>query len=160
MVTRSRLNSRSSRSWMISMWSMPKKPQRKPKPRATEVSGSKVREASLSCSFSRASRRSGYLAAVLGVDAAVDHGLGRPVAGQGLGGGTLRAGDGVAHPGVLHVLDGGGEVAHLPGAAGRRQGSIAQGPQVAALQHADTGRRWPSCVMVMPRRRVPSMTRK
>ena len=61
MVTRSRSNSRSSRSWIISMWSMPKNPHRKPKPRAMEDSGSKDREASLSCSFSRASRRSGYL---------------------------------------------------------------------------------------------------
>ena len=60
-VTRSRSNSRSSRSWMTSMWSIPKKPQRKPKPRAAELSGSKLREASLSRSFSRASRRSGYL---------------------------------------------------------------------------------------------------
>ena len=60
-VTRSRLNSRSRRSWMISMWSIPKKPHRKPKPRATELSGSKVRLASFSCSFSSASRRSGYL---------------------------------------------------------------------------------------------------
>ena len=61
-VTRSRLYSRSSRSWMISRWSRPKKPQRKPKPRATEVSGSKNRDASFSWSFSRASRSSGYLA--------------------------------------------------------------------------------------------------
>ena len=60
-VTRSRSNSRSSRSWMTSMCSMPRKPQRKPKPRATELSGSKESEASLSLSFSSASRRSGYL---------------------------------------------------------------------------------------------------
>ena len=31
--------SRRSRSWMISMWSSPRKPQRKPKPSATELSG-------------------------------------------------------------------------------------------------------------------------
>ena len=36
---RSRSNSRSRRSWMISMWSRPRKPQRKPKPSATELSG-------------------------------------------------------------------------------------------------------------------------
>ncbi len=47
---------------MISMWSRPRKPQRKPKPSATEVSGSKTSEASLSLSFSSASRRSSYLA--------------------------------------------------------------------------------------------------
>ena len=39
-VTRSMLNSRSSRSWTISMCSRPRKPQRKPKPSATDVSGS------------------------------------------------------------------------------------------------------------------------
>jgi len=36
---RSRLNSRSSRSWTISMWSRPRKPHRNPKPSATELSG-------------------------------------------------------------------------------------------------------------------------
>ncbi|MNP51301.1 hypothetical protein D3C76_1456070 [compost metagenome] len=54
------LNSRSIRSWMISMWRSPRKPQRKPKPRAVEDSGSNFREASLSTSFSKASRRSLY----------------------------------------------------------------------------------------------------
>ena len=61
-VTKSRLYSRSSRSCMISKCSNPKKPQRNPKPRATEVSGSKNREASFNCSFSSASRKSPYLA--------------------------------------------------------------------------------------------------
>ena len=67
----------------------------------------------------------GVLAAVLGIDAAVDHGLGGPVAGQRLGGGICRVGDGVAHLGVLHGFDGGGEVAHLAGLEGIR-GLIAQ----------------------------------
>ena len=57
-VIKSKSYSRSSRSWMISMCKSPKKPHRKPKPRATEVSGSKVREASFNCSFSKASRKS------------------------------------------------------------------------------------------------------
>ncbi len=35
---RSRLNSRSNRSRMISRWSRPRKPQRKPKPSAADVS--------------------------------------------------------------------------------------------------------------------------
>ena len=39
-ASRSRSNSRSSRSWMISMCSRPRKPQRKPKPSAWLVSGS------------------------------------------------------------------------------------------------------------------------
>ena len=56
---RSSANSRSSRSWTISMWSSPRKPQRNPKPSATELSGSNVKLASLRCSFSSASRSSG-----------------------------------------------------------------------------------------------------
>ena len=39
-VMRARSNSRSSRSWTISMCSSPRKPQRNPKPSAVEVSGS------------------------------------------------------------------------------------------------------------------------
>ena len=53
-----RPNSRSRRSRTISMWSRPRKPHRKPKPSAPDVSGSKVNELSLSRSFSNASRRS------------------------------------------------------------------------------------------------------
>ena len=43
-VIRSRSNSRSSRSWTISMCSRPRKPQRNPKPSAVDVSGSKKNE--------------------------------------------------------------------------------------------------------------------
>ena len=57
----------------------------------------------------------GVLAAILGVDAAVDHALRRAIAGQRLGGGVRRVGDGVAHLRVLHVFDAGGEIAHLAG---------------------------------------------
>ena len=76
----------------------------------------------------------GVLAAVLRIHAAVDHGLGLPVTRQGLSGGVLLSGDGVAHLRVPHVLDGGGEVAHLP----RPQllaALVPQGPQQPALQH-------------------------
>ena len=59
-VTRSMLNSRSSRSCTISMCSSPRKPQRKPKPSAIEVSGSKKNEASFKRSFSSDSRSSAY----------------------------------------------------------------------------------------------------
>src|SRR5690349_23959821 len=45
---------------MISMWSRPRKPQRKPNPSAADVSGSKWNDASLRRSFSSASRSSGY----------------------------------------------------------------------------------------------------
>ena len=76
----------------------------------------------------------GVFAAVLGVDAAIDHGLGGSIARQGLGRWVLHAGDGVAHPGVLHVFDGGGEPAHL--SSGELAGGLhAQGPQIAAVQH-------------------------
>ena len=61
-VTRSRLNSRSMRSSIISIWRSPRNPQRKPKPSAILVSGSNVSEASLSCNLRSASRRSGYFA--------------------------------------------------------------------------------------------------
>ena len=54
----SRSYSRSSRSRTMSMWSRPRKPQRKPKPSAWLDSGSYERAASFSASFSSASRRS------------------------------------------------------------------------------------------------------
>src|SRR5690348_12618010 len=57
---RSRSNSRSRRSRVISMCSSPRNPHRYPNPSATEVSGSYVSAASFSCSLSRASRRSDY----------------------------------------------------------------------------------------------------
>jgi len=52
------LNSLSKRSWIISICSIPKKPQRNPKPSACEVSSSKVSEASFSCNLSIQSRSS------------------------------------------------------------------------------------------------------
>ena len=57
----------------------------------------------------------GVLCAVGGVDAAEDHRLDLTVAGQGLGGGVVGQRDGVAHAGVLHSLDAGGQVADLAG---------------------------------------------
>src|SRR5699024_2767276 len=57
----------------------------------------------------------GIALAVGGVDAAEHHRLDLAVAGQSLGGGVVRQGDGVTHPGVLHRLDAGGQIAHLPG---------------------------------------------
>src|ERR1039457_4132013 len=55
-VMRSMSNSRSRRSCTISRCSRPRKPQRKPKPGATELSASKLKALSLSRSFSSASR--------------------------------------------------------------------------------------------------------
>ena len=68
----------------------------------------------------------GVLCAVGGVDAAEDHGLDLTVAGQSLGGGVIRQGDGVADAGVLHGLDAGGQIADLTGlqlVAGGQAGS-------------------------------------
>ena len=61
-VTRSRLNSLSSLSCMISRWRSPRNPHLKPNPSAIDVSGSKLSAASFSWSFSSASLRSGYFA--------------------------------------------------------------------------------------------------
>ncbi len=65
-VMRSMSNSRSRRSCTISMCSRPRKPQRKPKPSACDTSGSYCRDASLSLSFSRDSRRASYWLASTG----------------------------------------------------------------------------------------------
>ena len=57
----------------------------------------------------------GVFAAVLGIDAAVDHGTHLAVAGQRLRRGILRAGDGIADLRFVHVFDARGEVADLTG---------------------------------------------
>ena len=76
--------------------------------------------------------------AVLGVDAAEDHGLGRPIAGEGGCRGTVGAGDGVTHLSVLYVLDRGGEPAHLTGGE-LLAGVHAQGAEIPAVQHLIAG---------------------
>ena len=53
--------------------------------------------------------------AVSRVDAAEHHGLDLAIAGQGLGGGIVGQGDGVAHPGVLDRLDAGGQITDFAG---------------------------------------------
>ena len=80
----------------------------------------------------------GVLGTVGGVDAAEHHGLDLTVAGQGLGGGTVCQRDGIAHAGVLHGLDAGGQVADLAGlqlAAGGQAG----GTHVAHLHQRELG---------------------
>ena len=57
----------------------------------------------------------GVLGTVGGVDAAEHHGLDLTVAGQCFGGGIIGQRDGIAHAGVLHGLDAGGQVAYLTG---------------------------------------------
>src|SRR5690606_24788590 len=46
------LNSRSKRSWIISMCNIPKNPQRKPNPNAADDSGSNTNDESFNCNFS------------------------------------------------------------------------------------------------------------
>ena len=68
-------NSRSRRSCTISIWSNPKNPQRKPKPKATDDSGEKVRAASFSWSFSSDARKSSKSSASIGYTPANTIGL-------------------------------------------------------------------------------------
>ena len=53
--------------------------------------------------------------AVRRIDAAEHHRLHRPVSSQRLSCGTVRQGNGVAHSGVAHILDRGGDIAYLSG---------------------------------------------
>ena len=93
---------------------MPRKPQRKPKPRASDVSGSKVKLASLSESFCSAVRRSSNWLWVAGKRPQKTTGHGLLVTGQGLEGRGAGVGDGVADPDVGEALDIGDDVADLP----------------------------------------------
>ena len=99
----------------------------------------------------------GVPCAVGGVDAAEDHGLDLTVAGQSLGGGVIRQGDGVADAGVLHGLDAGGQVADLTGLQ-----LVAGGQLVAPMWPTSTS---VNCApvairrMVSPGLTVPSKTR-
>jgi hypothetical protein len=76
---------------MISMWSRPRNPQRNPKPRAVELSGSKKNEAG------------------------EDHGLDVFKAGHGLDGGMVGIGNGIADLDVADRLHGGEEESDLAG---------------------------------------------
>ena len=53
-------NSLSNLSFIISIWSKPKKPHLKPNPNALDVSGIKVSDASLIANFSKASLSKSY----------------------------------------------------------------------------------------------------
>ena len=80
----------------------------------------------------------GVLGTVGGVDAAEHHGLDLTVAGQGLGGGAVCQCNGIAHAGVLHGLDAGGQIADLTGlqlAAGGQAG----GTHVAHFHQRELG---------------------
>ncbi len=86
----------------------------------------------------------GVLGTVGGVDAAEHHGLDLTVAGQCFGGGIIGQRDGVAHAGVLHGLDAGGQIADLTSlqlGTGGKVGST----HVAHFYQRELRRRWPSC---------------
>jgi len=74
-VMRSRLELALEALLMISMCSRPRKPQRKPKPRATELSGSKKKEESLSLKFFQSIAEQVCSCEIDRIDAGEDHGL-------------------------------------------------------------------------------------
>ena len=76
----------------------------------------------------------GVLAAVLGVNAAVDHSTGRAVAGQSIGAGLGRIGDGVAHLSVGNIFDACGEVSDIAGAK-LGTGFKSNGTHMSDLKH-------------------------
>ncbi len=101
---------------MISRCSRPRKPQRKPKPSAAEVSGSKSKLASLRRSFASAVAQMLEIGGVGREQAAEHDRLHRLEAGQRRRGGAALLGDGVADAAVGHGLDAGGDEADLAGA--------------------------------------------
>ncbi len=95
------------------MWSMPRNPHRKPKPRASEVSGSNVKLASLSESFWSAVRRSSNWLCVAGKSPQKTTCDGFLIARQRLGRGFEGVGDRVADADVAEPLDVRGDVTDL-----------------------------------------------
>ncbi len=102
------------------MWSRPRKPLRKPKPSADEVSGSYVDRRVVEHELAE---RVLEILVVGGVDreqAGEHHRLDRLEAGQRRGARAVGVGHGVADPGVRDVLDRRGEDADLAGLERRR----------------------------------------
>ena len=109
---------------MISRCRSPRKPQRKPKP-----SGRAGLHLPGEAGVVQAQARDGgaqvfEVGGVGGEQAAEHHRLHLLEAGQRLGGGAALVGQGVAHRGVGHLLDGGGEEADLAGAEARHVGGL------------------------------------
>ena len=93
-----------------------------------------------------------------GVHAGVDHGLHRPIAGQGNRSGILQACHRVAHTGIGNGFDGSGQIAHLAGPQGIPWGQ-AQGfmvPTSTTLYTAPVA----IILMSMPVVKLPSLTRR
>ena len=71
---------------------------------------------------------------VLSINAAIHHSLGRAITGQRLRSRAVGLCDGITHPGVLHIFDGSGEIAHFSGGQGLT-GPHAHGQQITTFQH-------------------------
>ena len=115
---------------------MPRKPQRKPKrDRTLRLEGQR---GVVQLELFKCIAQIGILGAVLGIDAAEDHGARRTVAGERLGRGAVGLGDGIADTGVRDLFDGGSEVADLARAQLllRRQ---AERQHIAAFEHLKLG---------------------
>ena len=108
-------NSRSRRSWTISMWRRPRNPQRKPKPRAIELSASNVKLGVVEVQLLHRVAKQRVVLARDRVDPREDEALGGQVAGQRRGRRHRGIGDRVAHLRVPDALEPGGDVADLAG---------------------------------------------
>jgi hypothetical protein len=117
---------------MISMCRRPRKPQRKPKPSAMELSGVEGHGGVVQLELLERVAQVAVLRAVGGIDAGEDHRLRLLVAGQRGPGGILHARDGVAHARVGDGFDGGGEIADLARAE-RLGGTHAERVQIPDL---------------------------
>src|ERR1700746_2628437 len=100
-----RSNSRLSRSWMISRCSSPRKPQRKPKPSAAEVSVSYWKLASLGRGLARVARGCCDGGGIDREQAAEHHRHARLEAGQRLEGRLAVVRDGIADLAVGDAFD-------------------------------------------------------
>src|SRR4028119_691957 len=105
---RSRSYSRVSRSWMISRWRRPRKPQRKPKPRAALDSVSKEKLASLRRSLLMLSRNFSKSAASMGQTPQKTTGWTSSKPGRGAGAGAAAVGRAWLADGVGQFREGGG----------------------------------------------------
>ena len=133
----SRLNSRSRRSWTISMWRRPRKPQRKPKPRAIETLGLEGEAGVVEVQLLHRVAEERVVLAGDRVDAGEDEALGRLVAGERLARRAGRVRHRVADLGVADALEPGRDVADL---AGRQQlHGHELGPEDAQLEDLRLG---------------------
>ena len=99
----------------MSAWRSPKNPQRKPNPKASDVSGSKVNAASLRLSFSERLAEFWILLGVGRVQPAEHDRLGRFEAGNDVFGRPLGEGESVAYLRVGDIFDARREPPHFAG---------------------------------------------